>query len=298
MESNSANEILGLVEKLSTRTATDAILPDAAALTLARNSLFHTIPSTGLGLPKTSTHIQQEILPALNASSVSPRYYGFVTGGVTPAASYADHIVTITDQNVGAHLPDQSIATDVEDAALKMLCSLLDLVPDEWTHRILTTGATASNVLGLACGREYIVSKAGERHGKFASIAEQGILRATEIAQLSKINILTTVPHSSLGKAASLVGLGHQSIIDVGLAETPHRFDLNKLRKYLEEPNTASIVVISCAEVNTGLFATNGLTEMQKIRNLCNVHGAWIHVDGGEYFPIPQNHYFVSNILH
>jgi hypothetical protein len=66
----------------------------------ARKSLIHKLPETGLGLETTITHLRQHIAPGLNFASKSPRYYGFVTGGVTPAASVADNIVTEYDQNV------------------------------------------------------------------------------------------------------------------------------------------------------------------------------------------------------
>ena len=52
------------------------------------------------------------------------------------------------------------------------------------------------------------------------------------------------------------------------------------LKKALEQPGAASIVAVSASEVNTGLFATEGLEEMQELRKLCDMYGAWIHVDG------------------
>lgn len=76
--------------------------------------------------------------------------------------------------------------------------------------------------------------------------------------------------------------MGRASVKLVGLEGSTHRFDIPLLKKLLTQPGTASIVAISASEVNTGLFATTGLKEMQKIRSLCDQYGAWIHVDGGE----------------
>ena len=80
------------------------------------------------------------------------------------------------------HLPEQSVATVVEDRALGMLLELLDFDPKKWMGRTFTTGATASNVLSLALGREYILLEAlkrvnGERE-VVDSIGELGILEA------------------------------------------------------------------------------------------------------------------------
>jgi glutamate/tyrosine decarboxylase-like PLP-dependent enzyme len=204
-----------------------------------------------------------------------------VTGGVTPAASIADNFVTAFDQNVQVHLPNETIATEVEDRALSLLCELLDFQPGHWPHRIFTTGATASNVVGLACGREYVIAEASaHRTDVENSVGEYGIMEAMHRAGLDKIQILTTVPHSSLSKAAGILGLGRASVKHVGREDAPHKFDMNLLKNLMERPSSATIVAVSASEVNTGLFATSGLDEMQELRKLCDMYGAWIHVDG------------------
>jgi glutamate/tyrosine decarboxylase-like PLP-dependent enzyme len=242
------------------------VLPSQEALQNARSTLFTSLPSQGIGFEQTQQHLQQDLVPALNGNSKSPRYYGFVTGGATPIATFADKLAVEEDQNVQVHLPNETVATNVEDAALKMLCELLGFNPSDWSHRTFTTGATASNVVGLACGREYVVAEAAKRAGTSASIARDGLLEATRAANIHKIQILTTVPHSSLRKAASILGLGHASVIDVSSPTSPHHFSHSALKTAL-------------SEVNTGLFATTGLAELKAIRSLADEHGAWIHVD-------------------
>nr|POE92436.1 l-2,4-diaminobutyrate decarboxylase [Quercus suber] len=254
------------------------VLPSIATLERARSSLFSALPESGLPFQETRDHLTRDIVPALNQASRSPNYYGFVTGGATPIAALADNIVTEYDQNVQVHLPQETIATDVEDAALRMLTDLLRLDAEQWRHRTFTTGATASNVLGLACGREFVVQEAARQLSVETSVAEHGMMQAMKSAQLDNIQILSTVPHSSLRKAASIVGLGRSAVIDVSLTHAPHRFDLAAVRAALQKPHTASIIVISCAEVNTGLFATT-LQDLRTLRELCTQHHAWIHVD-------------------
>lgn len=258
----------------------ESTLPRSELLDHARSRLISKIPDSGLGTHEVDEHLRLDIVPALSKSSASPNYYGFVTGGATPAAALADHLVTDHDQNVAVHLPDETVATDVEDCGLRMLCQLLDLDPEAWQHRTLTTGATASNILGLACGRQYVLQEATRRNGREPmSAAENGMQRAMSAAGVEDVQILTTVPHSSLRKAAAIVGLGRSSVIDVSATETPHRFDMSRLLERLQKPKTVSVIVISCSEVNAGLFATNG-EDMSAIRELCDDHGAWIHVDG------------------
>ena len=73
------------------------ILPTSSCLEDARSSLLQNIPEHGLGIEKTTDHLVRDISPALNASSLSPNFYGFVTGGSTPAARVADNLVSTYD---------------------------------------------------------------------------------------------------------------------------------------------------------------------------------------------------------
>lgn len=268
------------IATLHSSSAPADVLPSQQVLSIARSQLKRELPEQGAGLEDTIHHLVHELGPALNASRLST-YYGFVTGGSTPAASLADNLVTHYDQNVQVHLPNETIATEVEDRALSLLCSLLDFTPSQWSHRTFTTGATASNILGLACGREYVVAGASaHRTDAEVSVGEHGIVEAIRLAGIDTIKILTTVPHSSLSKAASVLGMGRSCVKMVGRADAPHKFDMEILQKHLAQPGAASIVAISASEVNTGLFATSSLQDMQAIRNLCDMYGAWIHVDG------------------
>ena len=105
----------------------DNVLPSEHVVTQARDKLCKQLPQAGLGFEETIRHIREDLAPGFNGSSRSPNYYGFVTGGSTPAAALADNLVTIYDQNAAVHLPKESIATNVEDAATSLLAELLKL---------------------------------------------------------------------------------------------------------------------------------------------------------------------------
>ncbi|KAM3421960.1 L-2,4-diaminobutyrate decarboxylase [Cercospora zeina] len=273
------------------------VIPEPETIQSSRSELIHTLPAQGLGTAQAIKHLQQVVEPALNQSSQSANYYGFVTGGSTRAASLADELVTRYDQSVAIHLPNDTLATDVEDAALRQVLDLVKLPQEEWQHRIFTTGATASNVLGLACGREWVIAEAAKKKGVTANISEDGIPEAFSKVDIDTIQILTTSPHSSLGKAASIVGLGRNSIKPLGLYHNPWNFDVPWLEKELSKPRTASIIVISAGEVNTGFFATTA-GDLLTIRELANKHSAWIHVDAAfglqaRILPTDKNEYAV-----
>lgn len=260
-------------------SAPNDALPSPTAILKAVSTLPVSLPTTGLGEEATETHLLTDLVPGFNGPKTSANYYGFVTGGVLPIAEFADHLVTAFDQNVQVHLPDQSVSTIVEDRALRALVDLLGLGPG-WEGRTFTTGATGANILGLACGRESVIQK---RLGSDETgVGELGLLAACLKAGIREIQVLTAMGHSSLYKAASVVGLGRASVKDIGSGnQQPWKIDIDLLQRELQRDGVASIVVISAGEVNTGRFATDGLSEMQQIRGLCDRYQAWLHVDGG-----------------
>lgn len=268
-------------------------LPSPDKLAHARASLPSASSASylaGIGPEAALDHLLNDIAPAFNGENRSGRYWGFVTGSTLPIAEVADNIVSAYDQNVQVHLPAQTIATEVEDAALQMLVRLLTLgEPAAWTGRTFTTGATASNILGLACGREAVV-KARLPGDCAESVGELGLLRACAMAGVEEIQVLTSMGHSSLSKAAAVVGLGRASVKLLPFSDAePWRLDIDAVERELlrgGKDKVASIIAISAGEVNTGRFATTGVEDMTRLRALADRHGAWIHADGGRFWGV------------
>ncbi|KAF4125764.1 Glutamate or tyrosine decarboxylase or a related PLP-dependent protein [Geosmithia morbida] len=265
-------------------------LPPPSAIAAAESSLpSPSSPDYLAGRPAADvvSHITRDILPAMTGQAQSGRYYGFVTGGALPVGQWADGLVGRIDQNVQVHLPSQTAATAVEDSALEMAARLVGLDAAAFPGRTITTGATACNMLGLACGREAVVadgsgSGSGSGNGSTAGgdgggIGELGILEACSRKGIREFQVLTSGGHSSLSKAASIVGLGRRSVKELGISrDEPWILDLDAVEDHLARPAVASIISVSAGEVNTGRYAVR---DMPRLRALADKYGAWIHVD-------------------
>ena len=298
--SNTSSHVLQVLDSIthllkSTPHLTAQITPSPANTTPILPHHIPTLPLHATTLPETSSsspsspnhllnHLATHILPSLSLSSLSPNYYGFVTGGCTPAALTGDILASIYDQNVAVHLPTQSIATTLDVVALNMLVELFRLPSVGWGigsaaggAGTFTTGATASNVLGLALGREWGLSR-----GTGMSVGEHGIVECMRAADVPFVRVLSTMPHSSVAKAASVVGLGRASVVSVASEGDPLKIDLEKLEAEIAKEGGRGrfILCISAGEVNTGRFATESLGQMRRLRDICDKFGIWMHVDG------------------
>lgn len=249
-------------------------LPGEKAIGVAQNWLNELLKnpwaSMGSGEQTAQQMIETVILPAL--PDQSKNYYGFVTGSVTPAARRAEIAGALADANAAASLPKETITVRVEDTALQLLLDFLDLERHEWPGRIFTTGATASNLLGMAIARQYVV-------GSDSDVANLGLFKAMKNGGISDIKVFSCMCHSSLVKTLSIVGLGRSSIVDCGKKSAPWDFDLNKLENEMEllaSQGGKAIVTANFGEVNTGGFTEN----IPTIRKLCDKYGAWLHIDG------------------
>ncbi|EGY13504.1 pyridoxal-dependent decarboxylase [Verticillium dahliae VdLs.17] len=231
-----------------------ALARAAASLPKASDALLKP-----LGVSATTTHLLDDIVPALSGQALSPRYYGFVTGSVHPVAQAAEAVVAALDQNVQVHLPDQTIATDVEASALDLLADLLGLSHPQtgaprgiFTGRTFTTGATGSNILGLACAREHVLARRVPPGSP--SVGELGILGACVAAGVTNIQVLTSMGHSSLSKAASVVGLGRASVKQMAKSpERPWLLDVDAVERELVARDGTGVATIIA--VTFGIFA-------------------------------------------
>ncbi|MGN6754496.1 MAG: pyridoxal phosphate-dependent decarboxylase family protein [Intrasporangium sp.] len=192
--------------------------------------------------------------------TAGPRFFGFVIGGASPAATAADLLATGWDQCAYNEVLAPAAAA-AERAAGSWLKQLLGL-PDTASSGFVT-GAQAANTVGLALGRHAVLRDAGwdvERDGLFGAPA---------------IRIVASEErHATIDRAARLLGFGLSAIEPVpaaanGAISVPH------LRRVLAETDRPTVVCLQAGNVNTG--ACDDLAEAIPV---AKEHEAWVHVDG------------------
>ena len=192
--------------------------------------------------------------------SPGPRFFHFVTGGVTPAAFGADWLTTLLDQNSFSWV-SSPLGARVESVAVQWLRELFEL-PAAWGG-LLTTGATTANFTALGAARHWWA----EQHGVD--------VEADGLAGLPRPPVFSSgYVHASATKALGMLGLGRD--LQTFSRDEVGRADLEALEGALQELDGAPAILIGNAgDVNSGDF-----DPLDRFADLADRYNAWLHVDG------------------
>ncbi|MCV9930630.1 pyridoxal-dependent decarboxylase [Flavobacterium sp. LS1R49] len=214
---------------------------------------------SGLGALSALEEFNQRLAPLMIASP-GPRYWGFVTGGSTPASIVGDWLTTIYDQNTQAVKAQGGVSALIEIETINLLLQLLDL-PKSFLGGFVS-GATMSNFTSLAVARQWY----GKQLGK--DFAKNGISEP--------ITIFSATPHSSSIKCLAMLGIGSQNFTKIKTIEgNREAIDIVDLEKNIEALNGKPFIVItSAATVNTADF-----DDFIAISEFKKKHKFWWHID-------------------
>jgi glutamate/tyrosine decarboxylase-like PLP-dependent enzyme len=233
------------------------------------------VPERGAGLRAALDEFTRRWAPGFSGSA-GPRYLGFVVGGTTPAALAGDWLTSTFDQNV--HSARDSAATALEHETVDWLRQLFGLHPDH--VGAFVSGATMSNLVGLAIAREWL----GERLG--VSVARAGV------GALGVATVLSGEPHSSVYKALSVLGMGRDSMRLVPKLPGREAVDVDRLAAALDALGGPAIVVANAGTVNIVDF-----DDIAAIAALKDRFDFWLHVDGafGAFAALSPEHAHLVN---
>lgn len=214
----------------------------------------------GLGSIEALKEFNERLAPLI-VSSPGPRYWGFVTGGSTPASIVGDWLASVYDQNTQSVTSQGGNSALIEFETINLLLQLLEL-PDSFLGGFVT-GATMSNFTSLGVARQWF----GKQSGK--DFAKNGISEP--------INILTATPHSSSMKCLSLLGIGSQNYTVVKTIEgNREALDIVDLEEKIKALNGKPFILISSA----GTVNTADFDDFEAIATLKEKYNFWWHIDG------------------
>jgi glutamate/tyrosine decarboxylase-like PLP-dependent enzyme len=187
--------------------------------------------------------------------STGGRYFGFVCGGVLPAAMMARMLSTLWDQNAGMYMMSP-VAALLEEISSSWLIDVLGLPAQ--TAVGFVTGAMMANFTALAAARHHLLKNAGW------DVEANGLFHAPEITVITGDEV-----HVSMLKALNLVGFGRERIIRVPV-DSQGRIIPGKI----PETRGPAIICLQAGNVNTGSF--------DPIETVCQnkQENAWVHIDG------------------
>jgi glutamate/tyrosine decarboxylase-like PLP-dependent enzyme len=184
------------------------------------------------------------------------RYFGFVNGGVLPAALAADWMASAWGQNAAMRVMSPA-AVALEDVVLRWVADILGLPAS--CGGALVTGATLANVTCLAAARHALLERAGW------DVENDGLSGAPPLNV-----IIGDEAHVSVVKALGLIGLGRRRVLRAPV-DRQGRIRIDSLPPL----DSRTIVCLQAGNVNTGAF--------DPAREICrraqDAH-AWVHVDG------------------
>ena len=193
---------------------------------------------------------------AATMAMAGPRFFGFVIGGVLPAALAANWLASAWDQNA-ALAEVTPLPAKLEDVALGWLRDVLGLPPE--TGVGFVTGATMANFACLAAARHSVLSQAGW------DVEADGMVGAPEVAV-----VVGEEAHPTLFKSLGLAGFGRNRVVRVPVDKQGRmRADVFP---HLCGP---TIVCLQAGNVNTGAF-----DPAPQIIPKAKAANAWVHVDG------------------
>lgn len=219
-------------------------------------------------LPETGEHAAA-VIDALVAAAepglvatVGPRYFGFVTGGVVPAAAGADWLTSAWDQQGALGVSSPALAV-CEETVTGWLLDLLGLPSASGVG--LVTGGQMANTTCLAVARRTVLRRAGH------DVDRDGLVGCPPIAV-----VVGAEAHTTIGRSLQFLGIGRAQVyaVDVDRQGRIERGAVGRLLANLPS-GTPTIVCAQAGNVNSGSF-----DPLDDIAAACTATGAWLHVDG------------------
>jgi len=243
------------LEKLETTSVAATV--DAETL---RSRIAKPLPQDGMPADKVIEELVREVDGGL-LGSAGGRFFGWVIGGVLPAALAADWLTSAWQQNAALYATGPAAAI-VEETVGDWLKDIFRL--PQHTSFALVTGCQMAHVTCLAAARHAVLAK----HNW--DVEAKGLFGAPPIRILS-----SNMRHASFERAVRLLGLGHANVIDLPVDDDGRLIPDALATELAKAPDAPTILLLQAGDINIGAY-----DDFNSVVPMAREYGAWIHVDG------------------
>ncbi len=257
----------GLLEKRKTLKITPGILqnlPDV--ITKDPYPVEHTC------LEDVLKEVYEEIMPyCVNTSN--PLFLGYVTPPALDITWLGNAVIAMLNQNVSFSALSPA-GTAIEQYVVNQLCKLVGYSGNSGGE-ILSGGSTA-NLQALITARRAMLGERFALVGNSLSGGSQRIYCSTQI-------------HRSIHKAAIMMGIGVENVIEIP-CDKNHKIIVDELKRKISEDvkqGKHPIAIVGAA----GTRACGSFDDLKALSDVAEEHKIWFHVDGafGAFLKVAQN---------
>jgi glutamate/tyrosine decarboxylase-like PLP-dependent enzyme len=229
-----------------------------------RKVLGHPLTEFGVDPAQVVADLARDLDPYVTAHA-SGRFFGFVIGGLHPAAWGAELLVSTWDQNAALYAATPGVAV-AEELAAEWLLDVLRLPTGSSVGFV--TGGQMANFSCLAAARDEVLRQVGW------DVERDGLTGSPRITVVVKEGA-----HSTVFRALRYLGLGERSVVTVP-CDPQDSVLPEALATTLQAVSGPTIVAVECGNVNTGSF-----DDFVTVADLADVQRSagnptWVHVDG------------------
>jgi glutamate/tyrosine decarboxylase-like PLP-dependent enzyme len=225
-----------------------------------RAALSKPLGQDGLSADQVVAELARDVNGGL-LGTAGGRFFGWVIGGVLPAALAADWLTSAWQQNAALYACSPAAAV-VEETVGSWLKDILGLPVS--SSFALVTGCQMAHVTCLAAARHALLARRGW------DVEAQGLFGAPTISILT-----SSERHGSFERAVRLLGFG-KSQIKILPVDSAGQLSPAALEQELsKEPTTPTLVLLQAGDINIGAYDS-----FETVIPIAKRFDAWVHVDG------------------
>jgi glutamate/tyrosine decarboxylase-like PLP-dependent enzyme len=202
----------------------------------------------------------QNVLPYPDGN-IHPRFWGWVLGTGTVLGALAELLKGAMNTNAG--YGGGNSADHIENQVLNWFKELLGFPAS--ASGLLTSGCSASNLIGLAVARN---TKAG------FDLRLEGL----QGAEQKMVLYASEEIHSSVEKTVEILALGRDSLRRVPVNDH-FQIDLQVLQRLIARDRREGYLPF-CVVGAAGMTNTGAIDDLDALADICQREGLWLHVDG------------------